>query len=119
MNLSIGARKGQRLSKVARDEIKVVREKFFAACALAALGACGRAAAPADVPSPPSAAPVPADGLRVTLLWSEPVDLDLYVTDPARETVYFGNGASRSGGRLERDTRCAEGRAGPGAEVVS
>lgn len=49
--------------------------------------------------------------LTVTLLWDAAVDLDLYVTDPAGETVYYANARSRSGGALERDARCA-GRAG-------
>ena len=34
-------------------------------------------------------------------------DLDLYVTDPAQETVYFANTPSRgSAGHLEADLRC-------------
>lgn len=53
--------------------------------------------------------------LTVTLFWDAAVDLDLYVTDPAQETVYYANARSRSGGALERDARCA-GRA-PGEQV--
>jgi len=34
------------------------------------------------------------------------VDLDLYVTGPSAEAVYFGNDASRDGGRLVADRRC-------------
>jgi hypothetical protein len=54
------------------------------------------------------------------LVWSDPVDLDLYVTDPALETVYFANSPSGSEGRLERDTRCEDVAAGgPRLEVVT
>jgi hypothetical protein len=59
--------------------------------------------------APPQAVLAPPDApLRVTLLWSQPVDLDLYVTDPRQETVYFANSPSGSGGRLERDHACGE-----------
>jgi uncharacterized protein YfaP (DUF2135 family) len=54
--------------------------------------------------------------LTVTLLWDTAVDLDLYVTDPAQETVYYANPRSRSGGALERDTRCAGRAAGEQVE---
>jgi hypothetical protein len=66
--------------------------------------ACGRrvlAPPPAASPEPPSA------GVTVTLRWDGPVDLDLYVTDPVLETVYYGNPRSASGGVLEADARCA------------
>jgi hypothetical protein len=54
-----------------------------------------------------SAAAAPAPGaLRVRLAFGSEADLDLYVTDPAYETVYFANTPARSGGRLERDLRC-------------
>ncbi len=62
----------------------------------------------------PAAAPafgglpaIGARGVRVSLLWSAAVDLDLYVTDPALESVYFANPRSESGGRLERDVSCS------------
>jgi len=53
--------------------------------------------------------------LRVELAFGEGADLDLYVTDPALETVYFANTPTRLGG-LEADLRC--GSAGPRIEVV-
>jgi len=62
--------------------------------------------APADAPLPPG------PGLRVALAWDAPVDLDLYVTDPAAETTYFANRVSRSGVRLVRDARCEHVTAG-------
>jgi uncharacterized protein YfaP (DUF2135 family) len=53
----------------------------------------------------------------VTLLWSQSADLDLYVTDPRQETVYFANPASGSGGRLEQDQACG-GDTAPSSERV-
>lgn len=44
------------------------------------------------------------------LVFAPGADLDLYVTDPLLETVYYANTPSRSGGVLERDRRCDEGR---------
>jgi len=74
--------------------------------------ACARHASP-----PPPAAPPepPRPGVTVTLRWTAAVDLDLYVTDPALETVYFANPRTASGGILERDARCA--RREPGEQV--
>jgi len=71
---------------------------------LVLLAACARLA-----PPPPAPAEPVEPGVTVTLRWSAPVDLDLYVTDPSLETVYFGNPRTASGGRLERDARCADG----------
>ena len=42
------------------------------------------------------------------MTWVGSVDLDLYVTGPSWETVYFGNTPSKSGGKLERDARCVD-----------
>ncbi|HJQ85163.1 MAG TPA: hypothetical protein VKA21_13855 [Candidatus Binatia bacterium] len=44
----------------------------------------------------------------MTLVWTAPVDLDLYVTDPVLETAYYANPRTASGGVLERDARCAD-----------
>ena len=44
----------------------------------------------------------------MALAWSAPVDLDLYLTDPTWETVYFANTTSRTGARLLRDVRCRD-----------
>jgi hypothetical protein len=46
------------------------------------------------------------EGMRVRLAFSQGADLDLYVTDPTYETVYFANSPTRAGGRLEADVRC-------------
>ena len=67
------------------------------------LAACSSAPAPA----PPAASlPLSDAAIRVVLLWEAPVDLDLYVTDPTMETVYFANRKSASGGVLEKDATC-------------
>ncbi len=47
-------------------------------------------------------------GLRVRLAFGARADLDLYVSDPLAETVYFGNTPSVSGGRLAADLRCVD-----------
>lgn len=36
------------------------------------------------------------------------VDLDLYVSDPSLETIYYANTPGQSGGELEADARCKE-----------
>jgi hypothetical protein len=66
----------------------------------------GCAAKPPALPPPQAPATAAAAGVRVLLLWSAPVDLDLYVTDASLETVYFANPVSHSAGRLERDVTC-------------
>lgn len=57
--------------------------------------ACAR---PVAAPLPAPAAPplAPSAGLNVRLIWEAPVDLDLYLTDPTSETVYFANNPSRT-----------------------
>jgi hypothetical protein len=81
---------------------------------LVALGACaGRGPTPAPPAPPPDRS---ASGLRVALTWAAGVDLDLYLTDPTAETVYFGNNPTRTGARLVRDVRC--GGDAPAVEVV-
>jgi hypothetical protein len=68
------------------------------------LAACSYRAAPA--PLPPAPAAPGGKALHVRLLWSTPVDLDLYLTDPTAETVYFANNPTRTGLALKRDVRC-------------
>ena len=57
-------------------------------------------------------------GLRVLLAFGPGADLDLYVTDPLEETVYFANSPSASGGHLEADLRCDSPGPGDRIEVV-
>lgn len=72
------------------------------ACALLACATPLRDAAPPAPPTPPP----PAGAVRVQLVFGAEADLDLYVTGPANETVYFANERSADGGRLEADLRC-------------
>ena len=44
--------------------------------------------------------------VRVRLAFGDAADLDVYVTGPKHETVYFANTPARSGGELDRDLRC-------------
>jgi hypothetical protein len=80
--------------------------------ALVALAACATGAPPA--PPGPQAAP---EGLRVQLHFGGDADLDLYVTDPLLETVYYANSPTRRGGRLDADLRCDD--AAPRTETVT
>ena len=76
---------------------------------LAALGCalgCAAAGAPRAPLSAPDGEPPPSGSLRVSLAFGDAADLDLYVTDPVQETVYYGNTPTRSGGALARDLRC-------------
>ncbi len=52
--------------------------------------------------------PAQASALVVRLAFSTEVDLDLYVTDPRLETVYYANTPSKTGGVLETDRRCTD-----------
>jgi hypothetical protein len=69
--------------------------------------------APSQPPPPIAPAPVLPDldptgpgELRVRLAFGTAADLDLYVTDPLQEAVYFGNNPSLGGGQLDVDRRC-------------
>ncbi len=50
--------------------------------------------------------PTDSAGLVVQLAFGEEADLDLYVTDPLQDTVYFARHESRTGGRIAADVRC-------------
>jgi len=54
--------------------------------------------------------------LSVRLAFGADADLDLYVTDPLEETVYFANSPTRSGGALAADLTCDS--PAPRTEVV-
>lgn len=84
-----------RLEVIARDAIAGTPALLLAfACA---------GSLPREAPRDPPAAP---DALRVRLVFAADADLDLYVTGPAEESVYFGNPTSRDGGVLVADRRC-------------
>jgi hypothetical protein len=87
---------------------------------LLALAVGGCAGSPVSMPSPPLPEVASQPGLTVMLTWDAPADLDLYLTDPTAETIYFANTPSRTGGSLIRDTRCSDVRAtrAPYIEVV-
>lgn len=51
----------------------------------------------------------PAEALRIQLIFGPEADLDLLVTDPAEETIYFAKPRSgATGGALEADRRCGD-----------
>jgi hypothetical protein len=75
-----------------------------ALCGFALAAGCASAPHP---PEPPPQLPRAGGALRVQLVFGADADLDLYVTDPLQETVYFGNSPSSvTGGRLDADRRC-------------
>ena len=51
-------------------------------------------------------APELSKGVLVRLAYDAGADLDLFVTDPLQESVYFANSPTRSGGKLLGDRRC-------------
>jgi hypothetical protein len=53
-----------------------------------------------------AAAPAAAGALVVRLAFEPGADLDLYVSDPLEETIYYANTPARSGGALDTDLRC-------------
>jgi len=67
---------------------------------------CGSMRPPEPEPAFMQAQPLNQQALQVALVFGDAADLDLYVTDPVQETVYFANSPSRSGGSLEADRRC-------------
>jgi hypothetical protein len=74
-------------------------------CCAIALG-CGSMRTSEAEPLNHSAPPRNGQALQVSLTFGDAADLDLYVTDPLQETVYFANSPSHSGGALESDRRC-------------
>ena len=60
--------------------------------------------------------PANPSSVVVRLAFGEEADLDLYVTDPLLETVYFARHESRTGGRFATDVRCDT--SGPRIEEV-
>lgn len=91
----------------------------YAGLALIVLGACRAAPVPreqilsesrgqlralaASLEAPTERAP---GSLVVWLAFGSEADLDVFVTAPDQETVYFANTPTRLGGSLDRDVRC-------------
>jgi hypothetical protein len=70
-------------------------------------------AAPLQVPNGEGLA------LEVELKWQSPVDLDLFLTDPNGETVYFANRMAKSGAKMGQESGCAQlTEAGPFRETA-
>ncbi len=86
--------------------------EFAALALLLAVSGCARSSPPGAgwdelataLAGEPSAAA--ASELRVRLVFGAGGDLDLFLTEPNQETVYFANTPSLSGGSLERDQTC-------------
>lgn len=84
------------------------------ACALACVvvigGACTRVAPPQSLAAQLRnvTTAIPDGALVVRLAFDASADLDLYVSDPLQETVYYANTPSRSGGALDRDRTCKD-----------
>ncbi|MBT8307696.1 MAG: hypothetical protein KJN85_12220, partial [Maribacter sp.] len=47
--------------------------------------------------------------VKFTLTWNNDTDLDLYVTEPSGEVIWYGNKLSGTGGQLDRDDLDGEG----------
>ena len=45
--------------------------------------------------------------VQVSVAWDAPTDVDLHVTDPSGERIYFANATSESGGTLDLDSNAA------------
>lgn len=56
--------------------------------------------------------------IQVTAAWNTDSDIDLHVTDPMGEEVYYGHRASSSGGQLDHDANAACSIAPPTVENV-
>lgn len=46
------------------------------------------------------------DVLHIDLAWQAPVDLDLFLTGPDGETIYFGNRDARAGYKMQDESNC-------------
>jgi hypothetical protein len=82
------------------------RKELIASDAIAGAAALLLACAGPVAHEAPQEPPVAPDAVRVRLVFGAAADLDLYVTGPSQESVYFGNPTSRDGGELLADRRC-------------
>ncbi len=71
-----------------------------------ALAISGCSQEPGPLPERVAGHPAAANDVVVQLIFGPEADLDLFVTDPDHEEVYFANSPSRLGGVFEVDRRC-------------
>ena len=57
-------------------------------------------------PNAPAVVQGASEDLVVLLSWQAPVDLDLFLTGPSGETIYFGNRKARTGHHINNETTC-------------
>jgi len=78
--------------------------------ALLGLASAGCSEAPAPLPAAGvlGGHPAAVHDVRVQLVFGAEADLDLFVTDPMHEEVYFANSPSRLGGVFDADRRCSD-----------
>lgn len=69
------------------------------------------------VGAPPAIRAGAPRAVRVQLVFDGRADLDLYVTGPGQESVYFANRTSHDGGALEADRGCEA--PAPRTEVIA
>jgi len=92
-------------------------ETYLATMRIQAVDSAGRVSAP--VTRTVNVLPLGQGDLEVAMSMSLATDLDLYVTDPAGTTVYYGNDGGFSGGRLDQDANAAcSGNMGVQAEHI-
>jgi hypothetical protein len=92
-------------------------ESYLATMRIQAVDSGGRVSAP--VVRQVNVLPLGQGDLEVAMSMSLATDLDLYVTDPAGATVYYGNTGGFSGGQLDLDANAAcAGNMGVQAEHV-
>ena len=100
-----------------RDRARAPRARSAAlALPLLALLACGGAQPLREIATPETVEFTPED-VRVRLVFGAEADLDLIVTDPNHEEIYFANTQSRLGGLFDADQRCDS--PAPRVETVS
>jgi uncharacterized protein YfaP (DUF2135 family) len=56
--------------------------------------------------------------VQVNISWNSSADVDLYVTDPVGEEIYYAHRGSHSGGQLDIDSNAACNSDGPRAENI-
>ncbi len=111
VRFSIGSAQRQDRSVLQRGQSHVVTMR------IQAVDSQGRVSAP--VSRPVNILPLGTGDLDVAMTMTLATDLDLYVTDPAGTTVYYGNRGNFSGGQLDLDANAAcSGNMGVQAEHI-